>query len=189
MTRRTMTAILICLLFNGCYSIDQNEGGITGVVIDADTGETLENVKIARGYTIQAPVEQLPVKKRTDLTGEFDFPTGHKVVFKHPFQGCRLHARYMEFHYYFSKPGYRGVSIKVNPTTDHTLTVRLAKYDGNQTSGVQSEEEDSGWTTFMKFNSTSLEVVTGLPAGVTVGALAIPFAIVFWPASAIGDMF
>ncbi|MDF1667655.1 MAG: hypothetical protein P1V97_38315 [Planctomycetota bacterium] len=189
MTRKMILAILICLLFNGCYSIDQQEGGITGVILDAETGEKLGNVKIARGYKHQAPVEQLEVKKLSSSDGEFDFPTRHKLVFNFPFMGCRFDAKYTEFHYYFSKEGYRGASVKVDPSNDQDITVHLARYESDQSSEIQSDDDDSGWTTFMKFNSTSLQFVTGLPAGATAVTLAIPIAVVVWPYFAIADMF
>lgn len=146
-------------------------------------------MRVARGYHHEAPVEQLAVKKLSDSRGEFGFPSGHRLEFNYPFKGCQLHARYSEFHYYFSKDGYRGVSVKVNPSRDQVFTVRLAKYESEQSSEVETHAEDFAWTSFMKFNSTSLQVVSGLPAAVTVGAVAIPVAVVVWPIFAIGDLF
>lgn len=187
MSRMLCFLALISLFSSGCLSIRQRSGAVDGLVVDAETGEALGRVEVRQGYTRTTPASQLTLSMKTEEDGSFEVASEHQFHFKTPEFGCRLHSFYSPYELHFSRPGYRQVSITIDPKRDQVVVARLARYESGLVSEVESEQEDSAWTTFVAVNATSMEFVTGLPAGVFVGGILVPAVLITMPMMAIFD--
>lgn len=187
MNRMLCFLALISLFSSGCFSIRQRSGAVDGLVVDAETGEVLGRVEVRQGYTRTTPASQLTLSMTTKEDGSFEVASEHELEFKTPEFGCQLHTFDSPYELHFSRPGYRQVSVTIDPESDQVVVARLARDESGLQSKVESEQEDSAWTSFLAVNAVSMEFVTGLPAGVVAGGILVPVLVIGLPIIAITD--